>query len=144
MERVVARENMLAALRRVEKNKGAAGVDGLKIADLRPYLRDKWPGIREQLLGDSYRPMPVRRVEIPKPDGGARPLGIPTLLDRLIQQAMLQVLQPIFDPGFSGSSYGFRPGRKAHDAVKMAKRYVDEGHDWVVDLDVEKFFGAPG
>jgi len=140
MERVVSRENMLASLRRVEKNKGAAGVDGLKIADLRPYLRLKWPGIREQLLGGSYKPSPVRRVEIPKPDGGVRLLGVPTLLDRLIQQAMLQVLQPIFDPAFSDSSYGFRPGRKAHDAVGRAKRYVEEGLEWVVDTDLEKFF----
>lgn len=140
MERVAATDNMWSALQRVEKNKGAAGVDGLKIADLRPYLRLKWPGIREQLLGDSYKPMPVRRVEIPKPDGGVRLLGIPTLLDRLIQQAVLQVLQPIFDPAFSDSSYGFRPGRRAHDAVKRAKRYVEEGFEWVVDLDLEAFF----
>jgi len=140
MERVAATDNMWAALRRVEKNKGAAGVDGLKIADLRPYLRLKWPGIREQLLGGSYRPRPVRRVEIPKPDGGVRLLGVPTLLDRLIQQAMLQVLQPIFDPAFSDSSYGLRPGRKAHDAVGRAKRYLEEGLEWVVDTDLEKFF----
>jgi len=140
MEMAVARENMQAALRRVEQNKGAAGVDGLKIADLRPFLKAKWPEIRGQLLGDSYRPMPVRRVEIPKPDGGTRLLGIPTLLDRLIQQALLQVLQPIFDPTFSDHSYGFRPGRKAHDAVERARRYVEEGFEWVVDIDLEKFF----
>jgi len=140
MEKVVARENMQAALRRVERNKGAAGVDGLNIADLRPFLIAKWPGIREELLGDSYRPMPVRRVEIPKPDGGTRLLGIPTLLDRLIQQAILQVLTPIFDPTFSDHSYGFRPGRKAHDAVERARRYMEEGYEWVVDIDLEKFF----
>jgi len=140
MERVVERDNLFAALRRVERNKGAAGVDGLKMADLRPFLKAKWPEIREQLLGDTYKPMPVRRVEIPKPDGGTRLLGIPTLLDRLIQQAMLQVLQPIFDPTFSDHSYGFRPGRRAHDAVKRAKRYVEEGFEWVVDIDLEKFF----
>lgn len=131
MEKVVARENMQAALRRVERNKGAAGVDGMEIADLRPFLRAKWPEIREQLLGDTYKPMPVRRVEIPKPDGGKRLLGIPTLLDRLIQQAMLQVLT-LFDPMFSDSSYGFRPGRKAHDAVEKARQYVEEGFEWVV------------
>lgn len=140
MERVVASENLWAALKQVERNKGAGGVDGLQIADLRPYLKAKWTGIKQQLLDDEYKPMPVRRVEIPKPDGGVRLLGIPTLLDRLIQQAIHQVLQPIFDPAFSDSSYGFRPGRKAHDAVKRAKRYVEEGYEWVVDIDLEKFF----
>jgi len=140
MEKVVERSNMLRALHRVESNKGAAGVDGMEIKSLRPYLKEHWPRIREELLKGSYRPQPVRRVEIPKPDGGVRLLGIPTVLDRLIQQALLQVLTPIFDPGFSGHSYGFRPGRNAHQAVKEAQGYIREGYRYVVDLDLEKFF----
>ncbi len=113
MEKVVERSNMLRALRRVESNKGAAGVDGMEIKSLRPYLKEHWPRIKEELLKGTYKPQPVRRVEIPKLDGGIRQLGIPTVLDRLIQQALLQVLTPIFDPGFSEHSYGFRPGRNA-------------------------------
>ena len=141
MEAVVERSNMLAALHRVESNKGAAGVDGMTVAELRAYLKEQWPAIRESLLLGGYEPKPVRRVEIPKPDGkGVRKLGIPTVVDRLIQQALHQVMNPIFDPEFSGSSYGFRPGRSAHDAVKQAREYVREGRRWVVDLDLEKFF----
>src|SRR5512136_2865708 len=141
MEAVVERSNMITALHRVESNKGAAGADGMTVADLRAYLQGQWPEIRERLLAGSYEPKPVRRVEIPKPDGkGVRKLGIPTVVDRLIQQALHQVMSPIFDPSFSGWSYGFRPGRSAHDAVKQARAYVREGRRWVVDLDLEKFF----
>ena len=141
MEAVVERSNMLTALHRVESNKGAAGVDRMTVAELRAYLKEQWPKIRESLLSGSYEPKPVRRVEIPKPDGkGVRKLGIPTVVDRLIQQALHQVMSPIFDPAFSGSSYGFRPGRSAQDAVKQARAYVREGRRWVVDLDLEKFF----
>ncbi|NHM28900.1 group II intron reverse transcriptase/maturase [Desulfofundulus sp. TPOSR] len=140
MEQVVARENMLAALKRVERNGGAPGVDGIPTERLRDQIRAEWPRIREELLTGTYRPMPVRRVEIPKPGGGKRLLGIPTAMDRLIQQALLQVLTPIFDPQFSEASYGFRPGRRAHDAVRKARQYVEEGYEWAVDLDIEKFF----
>jgi len=140
MEQVVARGNMLAALKRVERNGGAPGVDGIPTERLRDQIRAEWPRIREELLVGIYRPMPVRRVEIPKPGGGKRLLGIPTAMDRLIQQALLQVLTPIFDPQFSEASYGFRPGRRAHDAVRKARQYVEEGYEWAVDLDIEKFF----
>lgn len=140
MEQVVARENMLAALKRVERNGGAPGVDGVPTERLRDQLRAEWDRIRQELLTGTYRPQPVRRVEIPKPGGGKRLLGIPTVMDRLIQQALLQVLTPLFDPTFSESSYGFRPGRRGHDAVRRARQYVEEGYDWVVDLDLEKFF----
>lgn len=140
MERVVERGNMLRALRRVEQNKGAAGVDGMGVKELRPYLQEHWPRLKEQLLTGTYKPLPVRRVEIPKPDGGIRLLGIPTALDRLIQQALLQILTPIFEPGFSEHSYGFRPGRKAQQAVKQAQEYLCQGYRYVVDIDLEKFF----
>ncbi|CAB3394608.1 Group II intron reverse transcriptase/maturase (fragment) [Kyrpidia spormannii] len=140
MEKVVARDNMLAALKRVEQNKGAPGVDGIPTENLREQIRAEWPRIREELLTGTYRPQPVRRVEIPKPGGGKRMLGIPTVMDRLIQQALLQVLTPIFDPQFSEASYGFRPGRRAHEAVKKARQYVEEGYEWGVDMDLEKFF----
>ncbi len=131
---------MLQALRRVERNSGAPGGDGMTVAELRPYLRTHWDRIRTELLQGQYRPQPVRRVEIPKPDGGIRLLGIPTVLDRLIQQALLQILTPIFDPHFSSDSYGYRPGRSAHDAVRQARGYVREGASWVVDVDVDRFF----
>jgi RNA-directed DNA polymerase len=141
MEAVVERENMKAALQRVRSNKGAPGVDGMTVDDLVPFLREQWPRIKEELLGGRYRPHPVRGVEIPKPGGkGVRQLGIPTALDRLIQQALHQVLSPLFDPGFSESSYGFRPGRSAHQAVKRARDYVAGGRRFVVDMDLEKFF----
>ena len=140
MEQVVSRENMLKALKRVESNRGAPGVDGVTVETFRSQLRSDWPQTREQLLNGTYKPQPVKRVEIPKPDGGVRLLGIPTLMDRLIQQALLQALTPIFDPGFSEHSYGFRPGRRAHDAVRKAREYVEEGYDWVVDIDLERFF----
>ena len=140
MEAVVARENMLLALKRVERNKGAAGVDGMPVEALREYLRVHWPRIKEALLAGDYRSMPVRRVEIPKPGGGVRQLGIPTVLDRLVQQALHQVLQPIFEPQFSGHSFGFRPGRSALQAVTQAQSYVAAGGRWVVDIDLEQFF----
>jgi len=140
MEQVVAKENMVAALRRVKKNKGAPGIDRITVEELEEYLKNHWIRIREQLLNGVYQPQPVRRVEIPKPSGGMRLLGIPTAVDRLIQQALLQVLTPVFDPGFSPYSYGFRPGRKGQDAVEQARKYVEEGYTWVVDMDLEKFF----
>jgi RNA-directed DNA polymerase len=141
MEEVVESKNLMKAYRRVVGKKGAAGVDEMTVDELKPYLKAEWPKIKEQLLEDRYKPQPVRRVEIPKPGGkGMRMLGIPTVVDRLIQQAVLQVLDPIFDPGFSKSSYGFRPGRSAHQAVLKAREYVAEGKRWVVDLDIEKFF----
>ncbi len=136
----LTRENLQRALKRVRANKGAAGVDGLDIDQTADHLRKAWPAIREQLLLGTYRPSPVRRVTIPKPDGGERELGIPTVTDRLIQQALLQVLQPILDPTFSKHSYGFRPGRGAHDAVIAAQSYVQSGRRVVVDVDLERFF----
>jgi len=141
MEEVVCRENMLAAYRRVVGNKGAPGVDGMTVDGLASMLRRRWQAIREELLGDAYCPAPVRKVETPKPGGkGVRMLGIPTVLDRLIQQALLQVLQPRFDPTFSDSSFGFRPGRSAHQALERARAHIAAGYRWVVDLDLEKFF----
>jgi len=141
MEKVCARENLLAAYRRVVRNGGAPGIDGVTVEELMPYCRKHWRRIREELLSGRYMPQAVRRVEIPKPDGkGKRMLGIPTVLDRLIQQALLQVLTPIFDLTFSEDSYGFRPGRSAHDAVRRAREHIAAGHRWVVDLDIEKFF----
>lgn len=136
----LARTNMELAWKRVKANRGSAGVDGRTIAETAAYLKTHWPRIREVLLDGSYRPEPVRRVQIPKPDGGVRELGIPTVTDRLIQQALLQVLQPRIDPTFSEHSYGFRPGRRAHDAVLNAQRYVQDGYQVVVDVDLEKFF----
>src|SRR6266850_3203390 len=141
MEAVVERENMVAALQRVVSNRGGAGVDGMTVEQLKPYLKEEWKRIKEELLGSEYRPSPVLKVEIPKADGkGVRKLGIPTVVDRLIQQAMHQVLSVISEPSFSESSYGFRPGRSAHNAVRQARAYVSEGRRWVVDLDLEKFF----
>ena len=140
MEAVVSRENMLLALRAVERNQGAAGVDGMTPGQLRGHLRQQWQQIKGQLLAGSYQPHLVRRVDIPKPGGGTRMLGIPTVLDRLIQQALHQVMSPVWEPDFSDHSYGFRPGRGAHDAVEAARAHVEAGHRWVVDLDLEKFF----
>ena len=136
----LARENMVCAWKRVKANKGSAGVDGRTVQDTAEYLKQAWPDIRRRLLDGSYRPEPVRRVGIPKPGGGTRELGIPTVVDRLIQQALLQVLQPLIDPTFSKHSHGFRPGRSAHDAVLEAQQYVQAGHTVVVDVDLEKFF----
>jgi len=136
----LGRRNMHDALKRVKQNKGSAGIDGMTVEELPDYLRGNWERIREKLITGTYRPHPVKRVEIPKTGGGTRQLGIPCVLDRLIQQALLQVLQPILDGGFSEHSYGFRPGRRAHDAVRKAQRYIQEGRRWVVDVDLEKFF----
>jgi RNA-directed DNA polymerase len=140
MEAVVARENIFRAYEQVVGNKGAAGADGMTVEQLKPYLQERWAKIKEELLKGEYQPQPVRCVEIPKPQGGMRQLGIPTVVDRLIQQALHQVLSPIFEPEFSESSYGFRPGRSAHQAVRQAREYVAEGRRWVADLDLEKFF----
>jgi len=141
MEEVCERENLMEALRRVKTNKGSAGVDGMTVGALTDYLKQHWPTIREQLLSGTYKPMPVRRVEIPKPDGGGvRKLGIPSVLDRFIQQAVMQVLQRQWDRTFSDHSYGFRPERSAHQAVAQAQQYIAAGYRWVVDFDLEKFF----
>jgi len=140
MEEVVERENLKEALRRVKANKGSPGVDGMTVHQLPGYLKEHWPTIREQLLNGTYQPQPVKRVEIPKPDGGVRKLGIPTVLDRFVQQAVMQVLQKRWDRTFSEQSYGFRPHRSAHQAVSRAQQYISEGLHWVVDLDLEKFF----
>src|SRR5215468_8272928 len=141
MEEVCERDNLREALQRVKSNKGSAGVDGMTIDDLSAYLKEHWPAIREQLLSGTYKPKPVRRVEIPTPDGGGvRKLGVPTVLDRFVQQAVMQVLQRQWDPTFSRHSYGFRPERSAHQAVAQAQQYIVAGYGWVVDLDLEKFF----
>ena len=140
MEEVCERENVVEALRRVQANKGAPGVDGMTVDDLTTHLRTHWPTIREQLLSGTYEPQPVKRVEIPKPDGGVRKLGIPTTLDRFIQQAVLQVVQGYWDRTFSEHSYGFRPGRSTHQAVAAAQGFIAEGYRWTVDIDLEKFF----
>ena len=140
MEEVCERENLKRALQRVKANKGSPGIDGMTVEELPGYLQQHWPAIREQLLSGTYAPQPVRRVEIAKPDGsGMRKLGIPTTLDRFVQQAVLQVLQRQWDPTFSEHSYGFRPGRSAHQAVAQAQKNIAEGYSWVVDLDLEKF-----
>jgi len=140
IEEACEKENLKEALRRVKANAGAAGVDGMSVKELPDFLRENWPRLKEQLLSGTYRPQPVRRVEIPKTGGGMRKLGIPTVVDRFVQQAVLQVLQERWDPTFSEFSYGFRPGRSAHQAVAKAQEYIQQGYDWVVDLDLEKFF----
>lgn len=140
MERIVSRENLLSAIKRVERNKGSHGVDEMPVQNLRAHIVQHWDSMKMELLEGTYEPQPVRRVEIPKPDGGVRLLGIPTVVDRFIQQAIAQVLTSIYDPTFSDHSYGFRPKRSAHDAVRKAKGYLAEGNRWVVDIDLEKFF----
>ena len=140
MEAVVERGNLMLAYQRVVENKGAAGVDELTVSELKDHLKRHWPTIRARLLAGEYQPAAVRRVDIPKPQGGVSTLGIPTVVDRLIQQALHQVLQPMFEPTFSEMSFGFRPGRNAHQAVHRARQYVASGKRWVVDLDLEKFF----
>ncbi|HET6220301.1 MAG TPA: group II intron reverse transcriptase/maturase [Acidobacteriaceae bacterium] len=140
MEAVVERSNMISAYERVVKNQGAPGVDGLTVSEFKPWLQRHWTRVRQDLLSGVYQPEKVRKVEIPKPQGGVRILGVPTLADRLIQQALNQILQPLFDPEFSESSFGFRPGRNAHQAVQAAQGYVAAGKRWTVDLDLEKFF----
>jgi RNA-directed DNA polymerase len=139
-QRMLSPANLMAALNRVETNRGAPGVDGMSTEALRPWLREHWVAVREELDAGVFWPQPVRRVAIPKPGGGERLLGVPRVLDRLLQQAIAQVLVPIFDPGFSGSSFGFRPGRSAHQAVRVARRAIEDGHRWVVDLDLDRFF----
>ena len=134
------RDNLRKALAQVKRNKGAPDIDGMSVNDLAPYLKEHWPAIRAQLLDGTYQPQPVRRVEIPKASGGTRPLGIPTVLDRLIQQAVMQVLQADWDGTFSEASFGFRPGRSAHQAVQRAQELIASGHDHGVDIDLEKFF----
>jgi RNA-directed DNA polymerase len=140
MERVVERPNLLRALARVQANGGSPGIDGMTVEELSGDLQQHWPTLRTSLLAGTYRPSPVRRVAIPKPGGGVRQLGIPTVLARFLQQALLQVLQPAWDKTFSENSYGFRPGRSAHQAIAHAQAYLEEGYSWVVDLDLEKFF----
>ena len=140
MELVCERRNLQAALKRVRKNKGSPGIDGMTVDELPEHLRAHWSELREQLLSGTYRPAAVKEQMIPKGNGEMRKLGIPTVLDRFIQQALLQVLQPMWDPGFSKHSHGFRPGRRAHDAIIEAQRYIQDGRKWVVDVDLEKFF----
>lgn len=140
MERVLERENLLRALKRVRANKGSGGIDGMTVKELTPYLKEHWPSIRQAVLDGTYKPHPVRRSEIPKDSGGMRKLGIPTVVDRFIQQAMMQVLQEEWDRTFSAGSYGFRPGRNAHQAIATAQEYLRTGNTWVVDIDLEKFF----
>ena len=140
LERILDRTNMAKAWKRVKANKGAPGVDHMAVDQLLAFARDKWPCIRQSLLAGTYQPLPVKRVEIPKATGGTRPLGIPSVQDRLIQQAIAQVLAPIFDPGFSDHSYGFRPGRSAHNAVRKVQQYIKDGYRFAVDMDLEKFF----
>jgi len=140
LEAILTKDNLKRALERVERNAGAPGIDGMKTCELRKYLQEEWPHIKASLLDGTYLPKSVRRKEIFKPDGGIRLLGIPTVLDRMIQQAIAQILTPIFEEGFSDHSHGFRPKRKAHDAVRNAKGYIEEGYTWVVDIDLEKYF----
>ena len=140
MEAVVGRENLSDAVRRVVRNRGGPGIDGMTVGELRGHLEGNWADIRRRLLEGTYEPRSVRRVEIPKPDGGVRKLGVPTVMDRLVQQMLLQVMQRKLDPAFSDHSYGFRPGRSAHQAVERAQGYIGEGYHWVVDMDLEKFF----
>ena len=140
LERILARENMILAMKRVIKNKGSHGVDGMRCDELRTYIIEHWATIKLKLLDGTYSPSPVRRVEIPKPNGGKRLLGIPTVLDRMIQQGIAQELTRIYDPSFSDNSYGFRPNRSAQDAIKKSKEYINQGNKWVVDMDLEQFF----
>lgn len=140
MKQILSRENLLLALQRVERNKGSHGVDGMSVKSLRRHIYDNWLAIHDSIIEGTYEPLPVRRVEIPKPNGGVRLLGIPTVTDRFIQQAIAQVLTAIYDPTFSEHSYGFRPNRRGHDAVRKAKGYIEEGYRWVIDMDLEKFF----
>ena len=140
MEVIVEPKNQTEALKRVRRNKGGAGIDGMTVYELKDHMTKSWPDIRKQLLEGTYKPQPVKRAEIPKPNGGVRKLGIPTVVDRLVQQMLLQILQPRLDPEFSKHSYGFRPGRSAHQAIAQAQEYIREGHEWVVDMDLEKSF----
>ena len=140
LERILSRENLIQALTRVERNKGSHDVDDMPVQNLRAHIMEHWASIREQLETGTYYPQSVRRVEIPKPNGGKRKLGIPTVMDRFLQQAIAQVLTTIYDPTFSNHSYGFRPNRRGHDAVREARSYIKQGYRWVIDMDLEKFF----
>ena len=140
LERILSRDNLLTAMKRVISNKGSYGIDGMTVYELRQFLKDNWLQIKESILNNEYKPMPVRRVEIPKPNGGIRLLGIPTVLDRFIQQAIAQELNYIYDENFSENSFGFRPRRGAKDAIQKAEAYINDGYRWVVDIDLEKFF----
>ena len=140
IEQILSKENVREALYRVVANKGAAGIDGMKVEELRDYMNENWPSIRQSILERSYKPAPVRRVEIPKPNGGVRKLGIPTVVDRTIQQSIVQILTPIFEEEFQENSYGFRPGRSCEQAVQKLIEYLNEGAEWIVDIDLEKFF----
>jgi len=140
LEMILDRDNLNAAYQRVKRNGGAAGIDGMTVEAMFPYLKEHGWELVQNIKAGKYKPQPVRRVEIPKPDGGVRLLGVPTVIDRMIQQAIVQVLQPIFEPTFSDSSYGFRPGRSAHQAIEQAKKYYDEGYTQVVDIDLAKYF----
>ena len=142
LERILSRDNVQQAWKRVKANKGAPGIDNMSIDDFPEFARTHWEGIRDSLFSDSYQPLPVKRVEIPKPTGGTRPLGIPAVVDRVIQQSINQVLMPIFDPGFSEFSYGFRPGKSAHDAVRKVREYIQAGYRIAVDMDLSKFFDS--
>ncbi len=139
LERVLSHQNLLSALERVERNKGSHGVDGMNVQNLRPHFMKHWSSLRVQLEEGTYQPQPVRRVEIPKPNGGVRKLGIPTVIDRFLQQAIAQTLNRIYDPTFSQQSYGFRPNKRGHDAVRQARKYIKEGYRWIVDIDLERF-----
>lgn len=140
LEQILSRENLISALKRVERNQGSHGVDEMPVQNLRAHLMEHWAEIKKQILEGTYHPQPVRRVEIPKPNGGKRMLGIPTVTDRFIQQAIAQVLTKVYDPTFSSQSYGFRPNKRGHDAVRQARQYIRQGYRWVVDIDLEKFF----
>ena len=140
LEKILYSRNILPALERVEKNKGSHGVDGMQVDELRPFLKEEWPNIRSRILEGKYKPMPVRRVEIPKPDGGVRKLGIPTVIDRTIQQAITQQLVPIYEPLFADGSFGYRPGRSAKDAIQKVKEYAEQGYTYAVSLDLSKYF----
>lgn len=142
LEKILARDNMLIAMKRVIANKGSHGIDGMRVDELRPFVIGHWQNVKQKLLEGRYKPSPVRRVEIPKSDGGIRLLGIPTVLDRLIQQAIAQELSKIYDPTFSDNSYGFRPNKSAKQAILKAREYISDGYKWVVDMDLEKFFDS--
>lgn len=140
LEQILSRENLILAIKRVERNKGSHGVDEMPVQNLREYVMEHWTTLRKEIQEGTYQPQPVRRVEIPKPNGGKRKLGIPTVIDRFIQQAIAQVLTEIYDPTFSKHSYGFRPNKRGHDAVRQAREYIKQGYRWVIDMDLEKFF----
>ena len=140
IEKILDKSNVRVALEKVIANKGTSGIDGMKVEELRDYMNANWPSIKQSILERSYKPAPVRRVEIPKPNGGVRKLGIPTVVDRTIQQSIVQILTPIFEAEFQDNSYGFRPGRSSEQAILKLMEYLNEGYEWIVDIDLEKFF----